>query len=968
MSRFAHGLMLTAAALAAAPAPAGAEGAPAPVAGPSPALTVKPSVRIFKSDMSPAPAARPALDVRVATTRDFTRLEFHWLRPTAMTIQRQDRQLVLSFARHAEPDLSRLRVSPPRWIETAEARRGPRGLELVLTLVEGVAVKSGRADGADYLNLSAAPASAAAASNAAAVPASGVVPVRGVLSGVSTMLNFPFAAPVGAAVFRRGEALWIVFDAEAALDVSKLPRGRFGVTPVRGPGYTALRLTAPAELGTVASAQGGVWTVTLQPEAPRPTAVPITGERDAGPMALSAAMAGATAARWIDDPVVGDRIGVVTALAPAKGVPVRRAFVEMTLLPSAHGLAIEPRVTDLAVEAATDLVRIGRPSGLALSGGRARAPLSAELPARAAMPAVIDFGWGKLDEQGYLPRYEALLRAAAAEATDGSSTAARLGLARFLIGSELIHEGLGVLEALRRRDPTVMNDPDFRGLRGAGRAAIGRTKEADADFMSPVLAHDPSSALWRGLLASEEGDHARALAQMAQGAPAMNLFAPKLRAGFVRAHAESALAMGDTAQAAAILAKAGPIPGAEGLAVGLVRGKVAEAAGNAPEALKIYEAVVNAGGGRVRAEAELRLTRLKAATGALDAAGAAKAYNGLRWTWRGDDVELDVLRTLGDLYLRAGRHREALSVLHAAGPRLPGSPAGVAIQNEMAALFRRLFLEGEADGMEPIQALALFSDFRDLTPVGADGDEMTRRMAKRLVAVDLLPQAAELLQHQAMQRLDGVARAQVATDLALIHLMDRNPEAALAALAQSRTTVLPTALNLERRVVQARALMALGRLDHAMEVLADDRSADAQAVRAEIHWGQGAWPAAGAALEKSLAGRAAAGLSAAEESRLLKAAVAYSLAGDGAGLTRLRNRFGAAVASARNPDALRIALEGLSEDGSNAANLTRVVSEADAFAGWVGEAKRRFRERPSLAKGAPQPVKQAAAPAAARAG
>ena len=960
MSRFAHSLMLTAAALAAAPTPVGAEGAPQQAAPKTPAPSAG-SVRIFPSSVTPGPAApRPALDVRVATTRDFTRLEFHWLRPTPMSARLDGRQLIVSFPRSAEPDLSRLRVSPPPRVETAEARRGPRGLELVVTLAEGVAVRSGAADGVGYINLfDAKPADETPPGNAAAVPPGGVVPVTVASKGPSTALSFAFAAPVGAAVFRRGDAVWVVFDAEAALDASKLARYR--PVAVRGPGFTALRLTAPPELGAVVTAEGGVWTVNLQPEAPRALPVPITGERDSGPLALRAVMAGTTAVRWIDDPVVGDRIGAVTALAPAKGAPVRREFVEVALLPSAHGLALEPRADDLAIEAGPDLVRIGRPRGLALSGGQVRAQASADLPARAAMPAVIDYAWGKLGEDGYLPRYDALLRAAAAEAGDNGATAARLGLARFLIGSELTHEGLGVLEALRRQQPAVMNDPDFRGLRGAGRASIGRIKEAEADFMSPVLAHDPSSALWRGLIAAREGDHARAVGQLAEGAPALNLFAPKLRARFVRAHAESALAMGDAPAAAAALAKAGNVTGPEALALALTRGKLLELGGDKANALKIYQAVSNAARGGVAAEAELRLTKLKNATGALDAAGAAQAYNGLRWKWRGDEVELEVLRTLGDLYLRAGRHREALSVLHAAGPRLPGSPTGVAIQNEMSALFRRLFLDGEADGMEPVQALALFSDFRDLTPVGADGDMMTRRMAQRLVAVDLLPQAAELLRHQAMERLDGVARAQVATDLALVHLMDRNPEAALAALAQSRTTVLPTVLNLERRVLQARALTALGRLDHAMEILGDDRSNDAQAVRAEIHWGQGAWPLAGAALERSLAGRTA-GLSAVEETRLLKAAVAYSLAGDNAGLSRLRARFGGGLDQARNPDALRIALAGLNEDGTNAANLTRVVSEADAFAGWVGEAKRRFRARPAPAAG-PAPAKQAAAPA-----
>jgi hypothetical protein len=754
--RIAHSLMLTAAAVTALPVPAVAE-APAAAAAPQSPAASKGSPRILKSETgAPAPAARPALDIRVATARDFTRLEFHWLRRTGMTARQTGRELVLTFSNPAQPDLSRLRIDPPPRVTAAEARPNPRGLELVLTLAEGAQAVAGHADGVPYVNLTdAKPAAEPKPGNSAAVPASGVVKIGAASKGALTTLSFPFAAPIGAAVFRRGEALWIVFDAEAALDASAL--ARFRPQAVRGAGFTALRLLAAPELGAVPSAQGGTWTVALQPEAPRPLAIPLIGDTNAGPLALSAAVAGATAIRWINDPVVGDRIGAVTALAPAKGVPVRREFVEVALLPSAHGLAIEPRVDDLVVEAEPDNVRIGRPRGLALSGGRVRVAPPAELPARAGMPAVIDAGWAKLGPDGYLPRHDALLAAAAAEAGDNAAIDARMGLARFLIGSELTHEGLGVMEALRRQQPAVLSDPDFRGLRGAARASIGRDKEADADFLSPVLAHDPSSALWRGLLAAGEGDHARALKQLAEGAPALNLFTPKLRARFIRAEAESALAMGDLPAARAALAKAGGLTGPEAVSLGLVRGKLAEAAGDGASALKLYEAVANAGQGGVAAEAELRLTRLKTTSGAINADAAAQAYHALRWRWRGDDVELEVLRTLGDLYLRAGRHREALTVLHAAGPRLPGSPTGVAIQNEMAAVFRRLFLDGEADGMQPIQALALFSDFRDLTPVGSDGDLMTRRMAQRLVAVDLLPQAAELLRHQAMQRLDGVA-------------------------------------------------------------------------------------------------------------------------------------------------------------------------------------------------------------------
>jgi hypothetical protein len=41
-----------------------------------------------------------------------------------------------------------------------------------------------------------------------------------------------------------------------------------------------------------------------------------------------------------------------------------------------------------------------------------------------------------------------------------------------------------------------------------------------------------------------------------------------------------------------------------------------------------------------------------------------------------------------------------------------------------------------------------------------------------------------------------------------------------------------------------------------------------------------------------------------------------------------------------------VALYGVDDEKLTAADLTRAVNEADAFAGWVGEMKRRFRAKP----------------------
>src|SRR6185295_9017419 len=120
----------------------------------------------------------------------------------------------------------------------------------------------------------------------------------------------------------------------------------------------------------------------------------------------------------------------------------------------------------------------------------------------------------------------------------------------------------------------------------------------------------------------------------------------------------------------------------------------------------------------------------------------------------------------------------------------PNSELTRTIQDEAAKTFDGLFLAGKGDALPAIDALSLFYDYRELTPIGRRGDEMIRKLADRLVSVDLLEQAAELLQHQVDHRLQGAARAQVATRLAMIYLMNRKPDRALAALRVSRLSDL----------------------------------------------------------------------------------------------------------------------------------------------------------------------------------
>jgi hypothetical protein len=282
----------------------------------------------------------------------------------------------------------------------------------------------------------------------------------------------------------------------------------------------------------------------------------------------------------------------------------------------------------------------------------------------------------------------------------------------------------------------------------------------------------------------------------------------------------------------------------------------------------------------------------------------------------------------------------------------------------MAKMFEELFLGGKADGLPPVQALALFYDFRELTPVGAAGDEMIRKLADRLVGVDLLPQAAELLQHQVDNRLDGIARASVATRLALIYLLDRKAEKTLAVIRGTKQTRLPDDLIVQRNLIEARTLADLRMYDEAIDLIATDLSIEADRLRADVYWDAQRWPDAAAKIEAMLGVRFEGFTPLTDDERedVMRASVAYSLAGDVASLERLRTRFGGKMA--QSPDAKSFAVVTQASDvtGDDYKNLVKRVASADTLAAFLADFRQRYGQG-GATSGALTPAAAATPPA-----
>ncbi len=911
------------------------------------------------------------VSVRVGEASEYTRIAFQWPEAVTYALEQADGRATLRFSRRAEVDLAGLRGDPPRFVDVvtpvedddefvlsfgligdAQARvwsDEPGRVVLDIAPANGGGVESVLAALGDYAASQAQTATADDIAEAGEespapepieidrpdpVPESGIVPVQVRIDGTDLALTFPWANLPGAAVFRRGDALWVVFDASAELDADEIAAARSrhvrSYQVVTGPDFSALRIHAPGSTQADVRAAGSSWTVILGESLDEPPrAVRLARETSfRRPALLRFGLNGARSAVSVPDPVIGDRFLVLTAEGEKRGVLTPRRFAETELLTSAHGVALLPFVDDLELTVIAGGAELSRPGGLALS--RAADPALAASVDRPVTAGFLDFErWRGGDD--YREAHERVTRAA-----NSMEPEAILAYARFQLAWQLAHEALSLSSLAIYERPRLADTPEVAAVRGAANYMAGRYEDAEANFAHPALQNDAAAQPWRGLIAAKAGDWSQARRYFVAGEEATFFFDPVWRSRISAWHALAAVRTNDVGAVDTLLVAAQAVPeDPEADAVATFAGAGAMAArGDIDGALAAYDALERHVWLPIQARAILEKLRLEVAEDRIDADAAVETLEGLRYRWRGDDVEVASAAMLGQVYADAGRFRAALDTMQQTRNRFPGSPVSRQISIDMAQLFRDLFLGGRADQMDPLDALALWDEHKALSPAGPDGLRMTRRIVGRLVEMDLLDSAAELLTYQVYEdqiTMTGLGRAQIAADLARIQLMNRRPEEALRAIQTTRVARLPQDLVDDRRLLQARAYSELGRTDHALELIANDRGDEVDQLRARIAWDASNWGDAGRRTEALLGERWRddSALSDPEAHNVLRALIAYALASDAGGMERIESRYGAAMARTRHARAFSMVAERTA--GLGDARLSALVAELGAL-------------------------------------
>jgi hypothetical protein len=732
-------------------------------------------------------------------------------------------------------------------------------------------------------------------------PLSAEVNVTVTLAPNGVRVHFPFQEPVASAVFRRGDRIWMAFDTKRSINVSELTADRTrsfsDVTVADTDNGKIVRMKLKGGWLTSAESDGQNWTIHFGDAVvgvSRPLIVRRMTEEGVAMLAVPLDGAANGKVHRLDDPEIGDDIRVITALAPVRGVLRAQDFLEFKLLPSAHGVALLPLADDLTFIPKTDHILIGRPKGLAISTAAPAPNLRTDRTNAVSSPLDATL-WEAERNRRFQVRESEILNATA-EAPANQRQDSRMTLATFYLAHGLATEAKGALESILRDDVKTPLNARFYLLRGLSELMIGRPAKALENFSNSELKDSQDAALLRAVVYAEMSAWTEARENFRAGSAGLKLLPVTLQREVLLAALRAAVEVRDFSEAGRLMNELDGTEVPEDLKAefAVLAGRVSEGLGRVDRAEGFFETAVKAKEGPAAAEARYKQIELKLLRGEYNRAKAIDRLEALSFVWRGDRIELEANRLLARLYVDEARYRDAFRLLDAALLSQPNVPVTRTFQNEMAAVFEDLFLSGKADSLPPIEALALYYDFSKLTPIGRRGDELIRRLSERLVAVDLLDQASELLQHQVEFRLTGAAKAQVATRLAIVHLMNRKPQRAVAVLATTRIAELPQDMREQRLLLESRALMGSNRFDQALDIIASLKGAEAERQRADIFWQAKRWRQAGEAIEVMLGERwkEEEPLNELERHDVLRAGLAYALAGENLGLTRLKEKFG----------------------------------------------------------------------------
>ena len=626
----------------------------------------------------------------------------------------------------------------------------------------------------------------------------------------------------GTALFLRGGWLIAVVEQGHLAPDTVLPAGARAID-LAGGLMLSLPAPPPEARPLIARTRGGWRVATGQGAA----SLPVTVQAVVDPVRLRVASPLPGGVLAVPDPEDGRTLLIGTQRGPAAALDRARVYPEFQLLPSLRGVIVAPSSDRIALRADADGFEVlysGPDDGaLALEAGPSR-------PGFGTGVRIFDFPAG--DIVGLRERLKRQVMEAGA-LPPLSRGQARADAAETMLALGLAPEAQAMLWRVGSEDPRAGQSLRVRALSAAAALIAGRIVEARG-LNDPGLGDGDEAMLWRGALAAASGVPLPAPEVVARAAVRLLPAYPSaLRVRLAPAVAEALFAQRNREAGQAVLAA---LPGEASLA--FARAMAREAAGDAEGAQALYASLANGTDHRVRARALRRIVEIRHAAGTLSAASAADALDGQLYAWHGDVWERALRERVAELRQQAGDPSAAVQTLRDAIRYFPEDTAR--LRSRIASLLADL--PAQAPRLPAATFVMLVENNADALPDGAEGVALARKLAERLVALDLPGRAAEVYQRLLQDMPAGPLRSEVGLALAEIKVAVGDGNAALAALAATAPPgPLPEPMIQARGLAAARAEIARGRHDAANRILEALPGDDAALLRADQAFDQETW-------------------------------------------------------------------------------------------------------------------------------
>lgn len=838
----------------------------------------------------------------------------------------------------------------------------------------------------------------AAETTGTAKPASPLAAAPGAFG--AHMINVTSTQATGIAVFERFGNLWIVIDeADFALmpQITGPQKDKFAPFerfPLKD--GTAFRMPMPEGLKAYGEGGGLVWKVALTPTPRKIERLHFKREFDpaqkpGGKLVWDSAMT----RRVLDlpDPDAGDIIKVVTVSGAGDYAGEPQSFVEIGTLASRVGLAFATRVDDLEVTRSDKGVVIARPGGLSLSADSDIAslrmresepeiepepeedkPLGAPNKDDEAAAVAAGTPTDKQPDAKSLPppsgsftrifafdrwlmgglpairENQRVIMSALHAKTDQGKAEDLITLGKMELANGRGPESLGYLEFAVQLVPDLATNPEFLALHGAAQALLGQYDRAFRDFSAKSLDNITEIKYWRAYCLAELEDWKQAEEVMPKDTSLLGQYPEGVRIPLALTLSEVALRSGDAQLADTILGllerSSDTMSLAHNSAYRYMRGESSRQQGKFEDMGEDWEALASGKDDLYRAKAGLALTAHRLEKKEMPLDKAIDTLEGLRYAWRGDELETAINYKLGRIYMDNGQPIKGLTLLRQAASLAPGSDLGKQITAYMTDTFKNIYLTGKLNELNPIDAVTIYDEFSELIPVGPEGDRIARQLAERLVDADLLPRAENLLQKQIGAKAEGLPAAEVALRLASIQILDGKAAKAVETLNRANEILLalPADAGADKRrevaLLRARAMSDLKQPEEAFAALALlPQEPDVLRLRADIAWRSKRWQDAADTLEELVMKMGLADdkpMTATQADTVLNWAVALYLADNRYVLANLREKYADAMAQTQ----LAKKFEVVTRPRQNALladrnTINTIIGETDIFKGFL---------------------------------